>query len=351
MLNKTNEKYSFVLMWCEAKVLSFTGIPFDGALYIESIDEMYNHNLLPVPLKNIELNSETLYKWLKNRCFSTLKRNYNQIIDPLMGMPDGSGYRMLDAQVFVSILSYGVNLTDKYWINPVNTIELCTDINENSYLDDVEICPKTYKEVNFFYTNHISDHFKTAFIDGCYPRIRVTDYAAPDICTNGIERQYWDIVDGKFCLKKIFDICDLNKDKNLNKRKGFLDYVKSINKDIVPECFSLKEHIIGPHNHNTLNSFCVTDKNTELISAYDIVLNNPYDYKGDLLEKLKKNYLALGFDKEPFAVLEDAIKKIEKETNKKIDEYRNIGFIKDINTEKIIKPVIWSLGTCHNSTF
>ena len=340
-LDFNNEEYNFRLMWTNKIVLDFTFTVCGGSTNIKSINKIHNPQLLPTALKN-NANVLSLENWFIFRTFSMGRKNAVLLTDILMGFPYGSSKRMLNSQILINAICYGVNLTDKYWITPIEDCIINTDLNDDSRLDNITIKTKTYENVNYFLNNKPSTDCNTLFIRTSNTGICLNDYFFPDICTDSTSKSRWIQKDGIFYYQKVFDIVPSENDSDLMEKIHFLNSIKEINSQIIPQYYHTTINPYNTDTYNVINSKCFTGKNTELISAYDIVSYNLHHGHEDLFEHLRLNYLELGFDESQFKILEEVIIKVEEKYGKKINDYTNFGFIKDINTGKIIKPIIWS---------
>lgn len=333
MFNPKNEfiLYDATLMYQDKKVMDFKFSIYCFHFYIEEITKIYDENLIPIFMKEDQRFNE----WYTFRCFSNSTPKYDDIIYCLSGMPDFIFNRLYGVQKAVSLFSYGANLTDKYWINPAYPITFYSDIEDEGYLDGKIIYPSTYDKVSFFTNPNVSEDFGNAFMQYHEPKIKITDFRTPDICTEGHRKKRWILKNNEYIFQKLtFDN---------DERQAFFQTMKDINPHIIPE-FSIKKiDLLGfAERQDVIETKCFTSNNTELITAYDIASSETKKVNS-VMELFKENYLTLGGDIENFNELKEALDEYKKIKGIEIRHYENFGFIRDCDTKKIIKPIIWSL--------
>lgn len=321
------------LMYLDKPVLNFNFSIYNRGMFVSEITKIYNENLIPLPCRS---DIVSFPDWYLYRCFGEVSPRYNKLIYSLSGMPKDNFNRIYGAQTGTSLFSYGANLTDKYWINPEKSIMYYNDIAElTSFLDEKVIKPSAYKKINFFDNKHISDNFGKVVTEELPVDTEITDFRTPDICTDGFSHRRWRLYNDRYSLFKI-----LYRDYEMEFYKKFYDDINAINPKILPE-LSYSKLQMAKREILAVNSECVTDKNTELISVYDIATYN-LTRGYTLPDCIKKNYKELGFNMSAFEELEETIIKYEERTGNKSQKLENYGFLKDCNTGKIIRPVIWS---------
>lgn len=330
MINENFTEHKIYLMHQNDKVALLKCFISNFSLIFSDIIEIYNYELLPLYVKE----NKHINNWYEYRCFSNDIDGYNRIIHRLCGVSDSTTNRIYGAQTGISLFSYGANLTDKYWLNPIEPITFYSDIEDKSDLDEQIIFPSTYEKINFFTNPNISKNFGIMFLQHYNFDIKITDFRTPDICTDGNSKKRWLFIDNKYILQKISHYND--------QRITFLNFMKENHPDIIPE-FVVKEIFIDGYavKQSVIESQCITSLNTELISAYDIICSNPKN-GSSLWEIFEKNFLTLG-NIEQHRQLINALKHYSDSDLSKIHHFDNFGFLRDSNTKEIIKPVIWSL--------
>lgn len=243
-----------ILMNKNTKVLS---AEYHSSLGVfTDIYDIYDIDFAPVILKNIYNKEENLKvilsNWFKGRGIPLWRDDLDLLLTKLnISTPT----ELLDK-------AFGLSLSDQYWIKP--------------YDSRIE-----YKDINFF--EH--DFKDTEFIDATFSNNTETStkisLISPNNTTDGRLKKTWIIDDNKRYLLKGGYKNEVLQPFNevlasmISKRLGFnyVSYTLEIVKDkVVSKCE------------------CFIDKNTELVSAYQILYNNcdkdnAYETYIDLLEK------------------------------------------------------------------
>lgn len=243
-----------ILMNKNTKVLS---AEYHSSLGVfTDIYDIYDIDFAPVILKNIYNKEEELKvilsNWFKGRGIPLWRDDLDLLLTKLN----------ISAPTELLDKAFGLSLSDQYWIKPYNSrIE--------------------YKDINFF-----EHDFKDAeFIDATFSNNTETSakisLISPNNTTDGRLKKTWIIEDNKRYLLKGGYKNEVLQPFNevlasmISKRLGFnyVPYTLEIIKDkVVSKCE------------------CFIDKNTELVSAYQILYNdcdkdNAYETYIDLLEK------------------------------------------------------------------
>lgn len=243
-----------ILMNKNTKVLS---AEYHSSLGVfTDVYDIYDIDFAPVILKNIYNKEENLKvilsNWFKGRGIPLWRDDLDLLLTKLnISTPT----ELLDK-------AFGLSLSDQYWIKP--------------YDSRIE-----YKDINFF--EH--DFKDTEFIDATFSNNTETStkisLISPNNTTDGRLKKTWIINDNKRYLLKGGYKNEVLQPFNevlasmISKRLGFnyVSYTLEIVKDkVVSKCE------------------CFIDKNTELVSAYQILYNNcdkdnAYETYIDLLEK------------------------------------------------------------------
>ena len=243
-----------ILMNKNTKVLS---AEYHSSLGVfTDVYDIYDIDFAPVILKNIYNKEENLKvilsNWFKGRGIPLWRDDLDLLLTKLnISTPT----ELLDK-------AFGLSLSDQYWIKP--------------YDSRIE-----YKDINFF--EH--DFKDTEFIDATFSNNTETStkisLISPNNTTDGRLKKTWIIDDNKRYLLKGGYKNEVLQPFNevlasmISKRLGFnyVSYTLEIVKDkVVSKCE------------------CFIDKNTELVSAYQILYNNcdkdnAYETYIDLLEK------------------------------------------------------------------
>lgn len=243
-----------ILMNKNTKVLS---AEYHSSLGVfTDIYDIYDIDFAPVILKNVYNKEENLKvilsNWFKGRGIPLWRDDLDLLLAKLN----------ISAPTELLDKAFGLSLSDQYWIKP--------------YDSRIE-----YKDINFF--EH--DFKDTEFIDATFSNNTETStkisLISPNNTTDGRLKKTWIIDDNKRYLLKGGYKSEVLQPFNevlasmISKRLGFnyVSYTLEIVKDkVVSKCE------------------CFIDKNTELVSAYQILYNNcdkdnAYETYIDLLEK------------------------------------------------------------------
>lgn len=243
-----------ILMNKNTKVLS---AEYHSSLGVfTDIYDIYDVDFAPVILKNVYNKQENLKvilsNWFKGRGIPLWRDDLDLLLAKLN----------ISAPTELLDKAFGLSLSDQYWIKP--------------YDSRIE-----YKDINFF--EH--DFKDTEFIDATFSNNTETStkisLISPNNTTDGRLKKTW-IIDGnkRYLLKggyknEVLQPFNEVLASMISKRLGF-NYV-SYNLEIV------KDKVVSKCE-------CFIDKNTELVSAYQIIYNNcdkdnAYEAYIDLLEK------------------------------------------------------------------
>ena len=243
-----------ILMNKNTKVLS---AEYHSSLGVfTDVYDIYDIDFAPVILKNVYNKEENLKvilsNWFKGRGIPLWRDDLDLLLAKLN----------ISAPTELLDKAFGLSLSDQYWIKP--------------YDSRIE-----YKDINFF--EH--DFKDTEFIDATFSNNTETStkisLISPNNTTDGRLKKTW-IIDGnkRYLLKggyknEVLQPFNEVLASMISKRLGF-NYV-SYNLEIV------KDKVVSKCE-------CFIDKNTELVSAYQILYNNcdkdnAYEAYVDLLEK------------------------------------------------------------------
>jgi hypothetical protein len=145
----------------------------DATCAIVRIGSVCNPTHLPVgiPVRKGEADRAALNEWWKNRAIPASRQG---IRDALQELKLPSTQNLLDK-------SFGLSLSDHYWICPVSA-------------------PLTWSEVNFFENSFSDDMGNILFGKGSSGE--KISLISPDNTSDGWLRKKWTIIDGKRCLIK-----------------------------------------------------------------------------------------------------------------------------------------------------
>jgi len=186
-----------------------------------------------LPYKYVEDKSKNvslLNNWVEHRGIPFSREDYNAIMEEFN----------VSSSKELTVLSYGLNLTDHYW--------LCEKNND-----------RKWEDVNFF-DNKFSDR-----IGKILPELaeKYENFINPDLSSNGRLKKFWIINNGKreLCKAGSGDL----------KQEPFNEFIASqiadrLNIDHVN--YDIKEH----NNEIFCKCGCMIDKNVEFVNAFSVYL-------------------------------------------------------------------------------
>ena len=240
------------------------------------------------------INPESLDAWLRGRTIPASRQNIDKLLRAL-GILNTSA---------LSLKSYGLSLSDQYWIKPKDSNLLWESVNffQNNFSDDIG-------EVLF--QNKAADH----------PNIKVI---SPDNNANGILRKKWTIQDGKRILMK--------GDSDLMEQRPFNEEIAS---KIMERLGIVHIPYIMTYTNGRYYSLCdnFITEDTELITASEIIASTAVEItsKDDsTYQQLLKccEYLGIGNMQrqlEEMMVVDYLIANTDR-------HWGNFGFIRNANT-------------------
>lgn len=195
-----------------------------------------------------------------------------------MSMTDEKHIEELDwkgALILMSILAYGRNMTDKYWLTPAKDTVFVTGMNGHG-LNGQELKAKlTYKGLDF-HKNGIAEDYGYAILKLNGQCKEFMDFNCPDFCTNGKEKKRFVRESNIYWLEKYVST-------NLEEFREKAKLMARAHNEF-PEIFQGFQFIL---NEDTIpigyRTRCFTSKDTELTTLRDICLN--VDYKNKNISK------------------------------------------------------------------
>ena len=267
---------------------------------IEFIIDVYHSEELPVGCKE---NSANLAEWWNNRAIPDSRRGIQKVLN----------YVNQKTSQALMLSSYGLSLTDHYWMQPVEQELYWSDINffENDFSDDLgELLTDT----------------GTIDIDK-----NITQFS-PSSSVNGEMKKKWLIKDGKRYLMKV-NINNYGQQavneliaSRLHKRLGWSNYVPYFLEKIT---FEGKEY---PCSLNEM----FTSPELELVSGYQLIKDFKVPQDMSEYECMIKLAAAQGLDKTvvrkqlEYTIMTDFIL-----TNTD-RHYNNFGFLYDSTKKKLV---------------
>jgi len=244
--------------------LTFTphGINFNRVMKI------IDRPLLPFALQNVPYPDmlPAFKRWYLHRLMPSDRAGIEIPIKNMSMTNAGNEIDWKGAIILMSVLAYGRNMTDKYWLTPAKDLTLNTG-HQNHGLNGSSLRAKvTYKGLDF-HKNGIAEDYRYAILHVSDAPKTSMDFNCPDFCTNGKEKKcFIRERDGSFWLEKYVS-CGMGEFKE-KARMMTLAYNEC------PEIFPLFQFIMSddaiPIGYKTR---CFTAKDTELVTLRDVVLN------------------------------------------------------------------------------
>jgi len=269
----------------------------ENAGVITQVTETFNTDHAPLGTLNRlqkTINPESLDAWLRGRAIPASRQNIDRLL---------RGLGVLNTAA-LSLKSYGLSLSDQYWIKPKDSDLLWEAVNffQNDFSDDIGEILFQHRDVN-------------------HPDIKVI---SPDTSANGILRKKWTVQDGKRILMK--------GDSDLAEQRPF-------NEEIASKIMARLgiNHIPYVVVYIKSRYYCLCDnfvnENTELITASEIIASTAtvVTSKNDSkYEQLLKACEHLGLSDirrrlEEMMVVDFLIANTDR-------HWGNFGFIRDANT-------------------
>lgn len=283
---------------------------------INKIHDIYNLKYLPISVytKDDKVERSLLLNWWKNRSIPASRKNIEELLQKL---------RLPNAQILVQ-RSFGLSLTDQYWICPENL--------------DIQ-----WKDINFFnhaFTDELGEYLcETKNIENAETILSIR---TPSATSDGWLPKKWKIINGKRILLKtgsgVYEQEPLNEViatylLSKNPQFDYVPYTTMMDKGMYYSacpCFIGPDEEFVPAYH-----LYVTKKQENHISNYDHFINccNSYGIQG------VENYLDFQI------ALDYIIGNVDRHLN-------NFGFIRDVNTLDITRIApIFDNGTSlwHNT--
>lgn len=169
VLPRKEEHMNYILMHKDIKVAD---IELDSLAHIISIGEIYNIEHFPVGTTIKKEPSKTaLAKWWSKRSIPASRQGIDEVLDELnLTVPQ----ELLEK-------SYGLSLSDQYWISPKDS-------------------PLKWDDINFFDNEFSEDLGDLLF--GYAKKSESLDLSTPDNSSDGQLKKRWKIVDGERVLIK-----------------------------------------------------------------------------------------------------------------------------------------------------
>ena len=266
--------------------------------------------------------------WMNDRIIPVDRKDVKTLIKNLTGFTGNadmlySGNDIAALQI-LSLFSYGRNMTDKYWFNPVrqtpirfgSEANIFTKLGLNILQNDINLQRKKDFSGMDFIKNGFSKSFAENINEKETPAYHI-QFNFPDLCTNGTIKKRWITVDDIPCLEKIYDSVDEAVKTIQLGEKLYRQFP-----DIFPKIYTVQD------NPRAYYTECMLNGHTELVTFKDIKL---LDAKQEFIDNAK----AMNFNI-------DKISKICNVLNENgIDAMENAGIIIDCNSKEVEKYVAW----------
>lgn len=278
--------------------------------YLSEITDCYNLDYMPlgIPSNNNIPDIKALEKWWQGRCIP-MSRD---------GLKDFLYFCNIDSPIELINKSFGLSLSDQYWINPVNS-------------------PMRWSEINFF-DNQFSEDIGNILFHKTEKSVAQINFLSPDNTSDGWLKKKWVFKDGKSYL--------LKSGSDPYHQEPFNEVISSYILNQQPQMNFIKYEMV--FNNGKENPACICEnfitRNTELVPATALYLSlpkanhiSPYQHMINCINHYKipttENYLdnMIAFDY------------LIANTDRHL---HNFGFIRNVENLKFIGPApIFDNGT------
>jgi hypothetical protein len=209
----------------------------DDTKKVIGIETVFNEAEMPVKLdgKNLVLDCGKLDRWIENRGIPNSRENIAERLKTLN----------VKTTKDLSVMSYGLNLTDHYWISKQH--------------DD-----KSWEALNFFDNDFSEDVGRVLFENA---GIREAEVLSPDCTLNGNLEKMWRIIDTKRMLVK--------GGNNIDRAEPFNEKLASAIMDRLG-IDHVRYDLFSQSNKTYCICECMVDRDHEFINAYYV-----YNHKAD----------------------------------------------------------------------
>jgi hypothetical protein len=209
----------------------------DETKKVIGVETVFNEEEMPVKLdgKNLVLDCGKLDRWIENRGIPNSRENIAERLKTLN----------VKTTKDLSVMSYGLNLTDHYWISKQH--------------DD-----KQWEALNFFDNDFSEDVGRILFENA---EIREADVLSPDCTLNGNLEKMWRIIAGKRMLVK--------GGNDLDRLEPFNEKLASVIMDRLG-IDHVRYDLFAQNNKAYCICECMVDRDHEFINAYYV-----YNCKND----------------------------------------------------------------------
>lgn len=308
---------TFTLMNKNTPVLVFE---YDMARHAATrITKVLNPEFAPMGMadRHGAISKKELNYWWRNRAIPASRAQVNRLLDNLK----------LESTLELAEKSFGLSLSDRYWIDDVNA-------------------PQSWADINFF-DNDFSDDlgFLTIGQDSAGTSPDAPDYASinlssPNSTLGGDLLKKWKIIDGKRVLLKA-GVGFVNQEPYNEVAATDLHARLMVPGEYTPyrlfhdnrRVYSACDNLLGP--------------NEELVPAWDVIRNVKQPNNLSDLMFLVKCYEDLGLDGDH--VMEQLAKMFACDfvTANRDRHYRNFGIVRNVETLKVTRIVpVFDSGSC-----
>lgn len=328
----------FVLKKERFPVMSFDLTVTPHGLNFNTIYKIIDASKLPLPLSNVAKKDMpfALKKWYVNRMIPEKRIDMQKISRSLSKTPEDVTIDYWGLLQVMSLISYGRNMSDKYWICPTYDFKINTGLKGCGLNGIIIPYRRTYAKLDFIKNGLAQDYLHVLKSNDIEVRENAS-YNFPDLCTNGKIKKAWVKEGGLYYLEKYYDNYFNNDDiKNI-----CLLAVKA--KEEYPTFFPSIELVRDKNSDIPIGyrTPILTSSTSELVTLEDICLSNGIDTKISW-ENLKK---ACEFYDISTSYLDDFYRIKESYFNNEFlssrDFYKNAGFIIETHSKIIIKAVAW----------
>ena len=275
----------------------------------------------------------TLQDWLLSRCLPM--DTHRNIFLVQFAIKDFT--RSIFMPFLLTLFTNSINLTDKYWLNPIESIMfMCNGIN-------IVFNKTSWKAIEPFRNQILSEDLNECAFNDCFFYVGKDDFKIPSLnwTTNGDAIKRWLIIDDKYVLEK-----RLNKkqcQKELETLEFFFQHgIKVPNYTyehvIVEDDTTRYNFDVIKEGYYSIKKECLTDRNTILEDLASYVSNDK-----ELEIPIKRMFKLYNVSNEKTELFINTSKEYKKKFNVERDGHldtRNFGLL--INNDGDVEPIVWS---------
>lgn len=305
---------------------------------VNTIMKIHNKDKLPLELQNVSIKQMPyeFKHWYEQRLIPANRKGTEAVIRSMCKTKPDVNLDLKGMLEILSLLSYGRNLTDKYWITPGRDIIIQTGV-KNCGLNGLSLeFKRTYKGMDFHKNGIAQDYAHNVYLLDEPTFKEHVDFNSPDFCTNGSIKKRFVRENNQFFLEKYYDDIPMKDFKNyiMNMSAAVQEYPEYVSAfDIIARVANIpcgyKIPVFTSSNTSimTLRQICEASKRNAKVNKKDLKeACEMFDINMKDVQIMFK--IAEKYFKEEFGLEER-------------DIFDNAGFLIESDTKVIIRPLVW----------